>query len=268
MRHTESCGKNSEPKDSGVADSVSVDAEADRVSNVVGSSQASQDKKPRQLKIFKYLDEHPNPGTFTPVNFLADFPPLPSGCDTVNYYHILGWPITERVERRLQNHFRHSRRRARKEKQDLTLVHFPGFRDLDRGLLELRGRARYKDIYDYDVVPLDCDDPENAPRMQILTIWHTERILSLYRPTHAVYLWLCAVLGSEPQWYIDPIPQVEWDTMNLLTYCPEDPELEFYMKDQWIAREWVDVTSQEHKDGEGSASSVASEVAVARASQV
>ncbi|KAI0645116.1 hypothetical protein C8Q79DRAFT_969810 [Trametes meyenii] len=228
---------------------------------------SSRDNKPRRLKIFAYLDKHPNPGTFTPVNFLANFPPLPSGCDTENYYHILGWPITERVERRLQCHFQHSRRRARKEKQDLVLVHFPGFRDFDRGLLELRGRARYKEIYDYDVVPLDCDDPENAPRMQIVTIWHTSPILSLYRPTHAVYLWLCAVLGCEPQWYIDPIPQVEWDIMNLLTYYPADPDLEFYMKDQWTAREWVDVTPEGNKDEERITSSAANDERTKRAGQ-
>ncbi|KAI0669196.1 hypothetical protein C8Q78DRAFT_201053 [Trametes maxima] len=185
-----------------------------------------------EADVYEILEDNPNPGRVMPPR-LASLPDFPPGCDLDKYYYVLGWP-KRAVKKRLKIHLRLSRKRAKAQGHYYPLqtahAELPVF---DRGILELRARARYNHIYDYDVVPVDCDDPEKAETTQIVTIYHTYPPHALYVPESRVYAWITSVLGQAPQWYKDPVPRNSGRGESWLEYGYAPPQFAYYLQEKW-----------------------------------
>ncbi|KAI0647718.1 hypothetical protein C8Q79DRAFT_924832 [Trametes meyenii] len=203
-----------------------------------------------EADVYEILQVNPNPGRVMPPR-LAPLPDFPPGCDFDKYYYVLGWP-KRAVEKRLEIHLRHSRKRAEAQGHYYPLqtehAELPVF---DCGILELRARTRYNHIYDYDVVPVDCEDPEKAETMQIVTIYHTYPPHAQYRPEFMVYMWISTVFGQTPQWYKDPVPRDSGRGESWLEYGYAPPKFAYYLQETWQEYELVMNEAPQDESDEG-----------------
>ncbi|KAI0771146.1 hypothetical protein BD413DRAFT_63135 [Trametes elegans] len=178
----------------------------------------------------------PQPPRQVPVVEQARFPEFPAGWLRPDHpwYYAIGWPTNDSwFQLRLKAFGNFSRRRAKDRQQPLKFLDYSDLSRFSKDLVELRARARFKHIYECNVVPLDCADPEKTEPFEILMLWHTSCETG-GPPPHLTYMWLYAILGSKPQWYIDPVPAKRWNQTPSFSCGLVVPEMEYYRYEKQV----------------------------------